>query len=282
VFQHELARGTALNLGYYRTSWRNFTVTDNLNLTPADYSEYCVTLPADPRLPGAGGNQVCGLYDVNPDKFGNTSNILITDASRFGKRTEVYDGFDLTLNTRIREGAFVQGGMSTGRTATNQCFVVDSPQDLLFCDVRPPFFQPQFKFSGSYPLFWDLQLSAVFQSLPGIAVSASHVATNAQVQPSLGRPLSGNAATVTINNTGGLPGIIPPETTYEDRYTQFDLRVIRNFRVGGIRLQAMFDAYNMFNNTAILAVNTRVGSSFRSPTSVLDARILKLGAQLSF
>ena len=43
-------------------------------------------------------------------------------------------------------------------------------------------------------------MSALFQSNPGVAITASYVATNAQVQPSLLRPLSGSASTVTIAN----------------------------------------------------------------------------------
>jgi hypothetical protein len=167
--------------------------------------------------------------------------------------------------------------MSTGRTLTDNCYVVDSPQALSFCRVEPPMFQPQWKFSGSYPLpWWQLQLSGVFQSLPGIPVSASYVATNAQVQPSLGRPLSGGQTTVTINN------VIEQQQMFEDRYYQTDLRVIRNFRFSGTRLQVMFDMYNMFNNAGILAINTRYGTSYRRPTTILDARILKLGAQVNF
>ena len=139
---------------------------------------------------------------------------------------------------------------------TDECFVVDSPQQLTFCRVEPPFFQPQVKFSGSYPLpWWDLQVSGVFQSLPGIPVTASYVATNAEVRPTLGRDLSGGATTVTINN------VIQPGTVFEDRLNQTDVRLIRNFRFGGIRVQAMFDAYNVFNNAAILAINSRYGHS---------------------
>ena len=36
----------------------------------ADDDPYCVTAPVDSRLPGGGGNEICGLYDVRPDKFG--------------------------------------------------------------------------------------------------------------------------------------------------------------------------------------------------------------------
>jgi hypothetical protein len=278
VFQHEVRSGMALNLAYFRTSWQNFSVSDNLNVEPSDYSQYCLTLPRDPALPNGGGNQLCGLYNINQNRFGNTSNIRVTNAAQFGEQLEIYDGFDLTLNARLGPGAFVQGGMSTGRTLTDSCFVVDSPQELSFCRVEPPFFLPQFKFSGSYPLpWWDLQLSGVFQSLPGIPISASYVATLAEVQPTLGRPLSGSQTTVTINN------VIQPQTMFEDRVNQSDLRIIRNFRFrNGARLQAMFDFYNMFNNAGILVINTRYGTSWRRPTNILDARILKFGAQLNF
>ena len=277
VFQHEVRSGMALSLGYYRTSWANFRVTDNLNLESTDYSHYCVTLPADQRLPDGGGDQVCGLYNINQNKFGNTSDILMRSASTFGEQLEIYDGFDATLSARFGVGAFVQGGVSTGRTLTDECYVVDSPQQLSFCRVDPPLWQPQVKFSGSYPLpWWALQLSGVFQSLPGIPISASYVATNAEVKPTLGRDLSGGTTTVTINN------VIQPGTVFEGRLYQTDLRVIRNFQFGRIRLQGMFDAYNMFNNAAILSINTRYGPQYRRPTNILDARILKFGAQLNF
>ncbi len=279
VFQHEVRSGMALNVAYYRTSWSNFTIPspfDNLNVSPSDFSPYCITLPTDPQLPGGGGNQLCGLYNLNQNKFGDTSNVLVTSASNYGDQKEIYDGFDVTLNARFGPGAFVQGGLSTGRTMTDECFVVDSPQQLSFCRVEPPF-QPQVKFSGSYPLpWWNLQLSGVFQSLPGIPISASFVATNAQVMPTLGRPLSGGQTTVTINN------VIQPQTMFEDRVNQTDIRVIRNFRFGNARLQAMFDVYNAFNNAGILVINTRYGTSWRRPTNILDARILKFGAQVNF
>ncbi|PYQ96903.1 MAG: hypothetical protein DMF96_16775 [Acidobacteria bacterium] len=51
-FQHELRPGTAAGIAYFRTAWQKFTVTDSLSVTPADYTPYCVTLPADPRSDG--------------------------------------------------------------------------------------------------------------------------------------------------------------------------------------------------------------------------------------
>ena len=48
-------------------------MTDNQLVTPADYDPYCVTAPVDTRLPGGGGYQVCGLYDIKPAKFGQVA-----------------------------------------------------------------------------------------------------------------------------------------------------------------------------------------------------------------
>jgi hypothetical protein len=63
--QHELRPGFGLNVGYFRTSFGNFRVTDNRTLTPADYDPFCITVPRDSRIPGGGGNQLCGLYDAS-------------------------------------------------------------------------------------------------------------------------------------------------------------------------------------------------------------------------
>jgi len=56
----------SMTAGYYRRRFGNFLANDNQFVTPADFSPYCVAAPVDPQLPGGGGNQICGLYDVSP------------------------------------------------------------------------------------------------------------------------------------------------------------------------------------------------------------------------
>src|SRR5262249_19835846 len=108
--QHELMSGVALNVGYFRTSYINFLVTDNLAVTPADYDRYCITAPVDARLPGGGGNQLCGLYDINPRKFGEFD-ALVTRASRFGHQSEIFNGVEATIHARLGKGRLLQGGV---------------------------------------------------------------------------------------------------------------------------------------------------------------------------
>ena len=64
--QQQLWSGVALNVGYFRTWYGNFRATDNRAVTPQDFTPYCVTAPLNALLPGGGGNQICGLYDVVP------------------------------------------------------------------------------------------------------------------------------------------------------------------------------------------------------------------------
>src|SRR5439155_23367432 len=136
--------------------------------------------------------------------------------------------------------------------------------------------KPEIKLSGSIRHPYGLQLSGVYQQIPGIAITTSYTATNAEVNSTLGRPLSGSASTVSITN------VIPLSTYYEPNgVKQLDLRFIRNFQLGRTRLQAIFDMYNALNGTAILGETTAYGSTYRKPTSVLDPRIVKFGIQMN-
>ena len=276
ILQQELRPGLALNAGYFRTSYGNFKVTDNLAVTPADFNEYCITAPLDPRLPGGGGNQICGLYDVSPAKFGQVDN-LITIAKPFGDRSQVYSGIELSMTGRFPNGAQLSGGVSTGRTVTDNCSVVDSPGELRFCRTTLPFADnTQLKWFGVYPLPWDFSFAATFQDLPGIPISTSHVVTNAQIAPSLHRDLAaGTRGTATIE-------LIEPGTMREDRRQQLDIRFSRTVRVGRTRLLGTFEVFNALNANSVLQMTTRYGSSWLRPSEIVAARIMKVGAQLTF
>lgn len=276
--QHQLRPGVGLDIGYFWSSYGNFTVRDNRAVTPADYDPFCITAPVDPRLPGGGGSQICGLYDLKPALFGRVDE-LTTQASHYGEQREVFSGIDVTINARLGQGRLLTGGLSTGQRVTDNCFVVDSPEILRdnFCRVAPPWSAgTQVKFSAVYPLPWDLQASATYQNLPGIPITASYVATNAQIAPALGRNLSSGVRGTAVVE------LIRPGTLFEDRITQLDVRLTRIFNVGMTRIQGMFDVYNALNASPILQQNTRFGPAWLAPQVILAARLFKFGIQLDF
>jgi hypothetical protein len=245
-----------------------------------------VTAPTDPRLGAVSGTQLCGLYEINQAQFGVTNN-LVTAGEHFGTRTEVYNGIDVTMSARFGAGGLLQGGFNTGRTDYDNCVEVDYPGQVLatttvqprdFCRYSLPFEgQTQYKFSGVYPLpWWGILASGTFQNLAGIPIAANRPYANAEIAPSLGRNLSAGATgTATV-------ALLEPNTMFEKRLTQVDLRVTKVVRLRDVRLQGMFDVYNAFNANTVLALNNTYGSTWLRPTAILAGRLFKFGVQLDF
>ena len=303
--QQELRSGIGVRLGYFRTSLGNYRIGDNVLVEPTNYDQFCVTAPTDTRILGGGGNQICGLYDLSPTRFGQVSNSFVP-ASNFGKQSQVYNGFDVGLNARFGKGGLLQGGVNTGQTVTNNCFVVDTPQQASasqFCKVTEPWAaQTQVKLSGTYPLPWGSTVAAVFQNLPGLSVnstvtstllsavgsavlSSPAVFTNAQIFPSLGRNLSDCGGGTTLSTTCTATrtvGLVEPFTQREDRLTQLDLRFAKSVRIGGARLQGSLDIFNVFNRSTVLLVNPNFGPQYVRPLEVLPGRLFKIGGQIDF
>jgi hypothetical protein len=296
--QQELLPGAAVSVTYIRTSWSNFTVTRNLNVTPADFDPYCIPVPADSRLP-LSGQTLCGLYAVSAAKFAvqSTNSLIIPVSGVSGAtQTDIFNGVDVTINARLPRGAFVTGGTATGRQAFNNCYAAQRP-DLVplgfttaslsvapgqannpngFCSVVPPF-QTQVKVQGSYPLPLNFQASASFISMPGIPVLAQlQVPTGTVIWPNGSRPLPGNAASVNVAN------LIAPLSVFEDRFNQLDLRFTRVFRMGNRRFLANLDIYNLMNGSGVLGENLTYGPNWTKPTQLLDGRIVKFGGQFTF
>jgi hypothetical protein len=264
-----------IDVGYFRRWYGNFTVTDNRLTAPSDFSPFSITAPVDPRLPGGGGYLVSDLYNLNPNKVGQVDNYS-TFASNFGKRIEHWNGVDVSVNARPRSDVLIQGGLSTGRTSTDNCDVVvkvDNPSPQ-FCHVDT-LFLTQAKLIATYTVpKVDLRVAATFQSFPGPQILANYVASNAEVQPSLGRPLSGGAANVTVS-------LVQPGTMYAERANQLDLRFAKTLRVARTRTTVNFDIYNSLNSSAALTLNNNY-ASWQTPKSIMDARLFKISAQFDF
>jgi hypothetical protein len=287
--QHEVVTGVSVAVDYFRRLFGNFVVTDNRALGPSDYDAFSVTAPGDPRLPNGGGYVVSGLYNLNPAKFGVPADNYITFADNYGKQIEHWNGVDVTVAMRPRGGLLLQGGTSTGRRLSDLCEVRAqvpegvpvpiAPTNTLaevtpYCRVVQPF-QTQLKGLASYVVpKVDVQVSAAFQSVPGGQVNGNFVASSAAVQSSLGRPLSGGAANVTVN-------IVEPWSVVGERLNQLDVRFGKNVRLGRTRSTIYIDVFNVLNADTVLTENPSFGT-FRRPTSILPARFMKVGYQLNF
>jgi hypothetical protein len=295
--QHEILPRVSVEASYLRRWLQNFTVTDNRAVSPSDFTEFSVTAPLDPRLPGGGGYVVSGLYNVNNDKFGQTDNYR-TYSPTYGDVSMVYNGFDVSVNARLRNGLQLQGGTSTGEQVIDSCGVRAAlpeqvstgassqggiPYDPAnpYCYVAPGI-TTRWTAAGTYTVpKVDVQLAASFTSSPGVPLRADWQVPSAVAALSLGRPLSGNAPNVSVN-------LLAPDQMQTDRVNILDFRVGKVLRFGGNRALIALDLYNAPNLDTVLnyAVNNVVtyvpNGRWQVPVTVLTARTAKITVQYDF
>ena len=290
--QQQLLRRLSVEVSYNRRAFRGFTVQDNTLLAPSDLDPFSIVAPSDARLPGGGGYSISGLYDVNPSKVGQILN-LVTDSEKYGKESQVFNGWDLTINAR-QAGVTFQGGMSVGQTTSDACDVRANLPELNqaigaglqtstvntvspYCQVSSGYLK-QVRGLATYVIpKVDVQLSGIFQSKPGPALLANYAVPTAAAALTLGRPLSGNAPNVTVN-------LIEPGTLYGNRINQLDLRIAKLLRFNGTKTMVGIDLYNALNTDAILTYNNTFvpGGTWLQPLTVVTARMLRFSAEFTF
>src|SRR5687767_15929523 len=109
---------------------------------------------------------------------------VVKEADVFGKQLQHWNGVDITADARLRNGLFLQGGVSTGKTMTDNCDIVDDVPELLltagvmqsaaFCHQEPPFLA-QYKALASYTLPYGVPISGTIQSIQGPQIPANNV-----------------------------------------------------------------------------------------------------------
>jgi hypothetical protein len=274
----EMLPGLAVTGGYYHRAFQNISLTRNAALDlSSDYTPYTFTVPVDSRLP-SGGGEVITAYNLLPAKNGVIDNVSTYST----ENSRVYNGVEVSVNARMPRGGFILGGITTERTATNNCdgpattsvnSFATNPDNLRFCDNTPPF-RTLYKLSGGYTLPYEIMVSGSMQAVPGSDISANFTYNSAFA----GVALTG-ANSRTIN-------LIEPGTVFLDYQTQVDARLSRNFRFGRRRFQPYLDIFNLLNASTVASVNqtftTAATSNFRRPLVVMQARRFQIGGRFDF
>jgi hypothetical protein len=289
--QQEILPRASVEVGYYRRSFTMFTsggtVTDNERVGPNDVGSFTLAVPNDPRLPNS-GSTITQLYDINPNVFGQVSNV-IRSTKDVGKDSRVFNGVDINLNVRGAGGFTISGGTSTGKVENDWCEVRAAlPESYLlnpYCHVESPW-QTSFRTLASYTIpRIDVLVSTVFQDKPNVGTDqivslvATYTLTAADIASAvaqLGRPLT---------NTAPQVNLLAPGQLYGDRVRQWDLSLKKILRLGGQRLTAGVDIYNLLNNNVTLLFNpTFVAgtSGWQSPQQYMNPRVFRLNAEFAW
>ncbi|HZI78510.1 MAG TPA: hypothetical protein VFD69_03295, partial [Vicinamibacterales bacterium] len=295
TLQQQIVPRMSVEVGYAHRSFYGFTVTDNTVRDPSQYDAWTITAPTDSRLPDGGGYPIT-VYTPTAAAAAIAARNYITFESDFGaERKSYYDGVDVTLNGRLRQGLNFQIGTSTGRSVLDTCAIdtkVDTP-DPRFCNNDAPFLTTV-RGLASYTLpKIDVQLSATFRSQPatelnitdGALNGATWNVPNSVVQGLLGRLPPGALAT---GNTA-VRLLDPGNRLFVGgRRNQVDMRIAKIIRLGGTRLDAGLDLNNLFNANYATAYQATYqygvanGGTWLNPTSVYTPRYVRLNLTASF
>jgi hypothetical protein len=285
----------------------NFYVMDNEAFGPNDFTEFSATAPAHARLANS-GQVVSGFLD--PIAVRAPQNV-IKDAGQFGKQKGHFNGVDLSVDARLLNGLYLQGGTGIGRTLSDICEIVDDVPEALqsppvipagiqpllrdaafgvasswtskqFCKQETPW-QAQYKALAAYTLPWyGVRVSGTWQSIIGpqlasfttYSETANGVSTFSRASlTTLGRPLTNSATVLNVTEPGTLWG---------DRLNQVDLRFTKILNLPKGRVDLNLDLYNAFNVDAIVTELNSVGPVFGLPLTVIPPRFAKISARWDF
>jgi hypothetical protein len=300
--QQEVLPRVSVEVGYNRRWLTNFTVTDNLLQAATDFGQFSITAPQDSRLPAeAQGRTISGLYNVNQG-VASSNNSEQRLASGYGNYSQKSNGVLFNVSARPRNGLVFQGGVGTGEVRSDYCDIRAALPEQTILISQTPTSNPnptnpwcntstgwvtRYTGLGSYTLpKIDVLFSGTFRSDRGAPIAANFAitqaaapATWAQIQQTLGRPLSNNLSSVTVN-------LIEPGTVYGDRVNEFDIRLAKILRFGRTRTNIGFDLYNLLNSAAVLSYNLNYSlppnNTWQTPTLVLQPRFWKFSVQVDF
>jgi hypothetical protein len=223
------------------------------------------------------------LRDQKPGSIA-TPDRITSGSSDFGGESRNWQGFDINIDARLNSILFA-GGISTGRTQTNNCALTDAlpeneavsvngnPIPLDYCDATHNWLT-QVKFLTSYSLPYGIELAATLQNQSGPVRQARVTFTSAAIASALGRPSTAGAQTINV---------LEPGSVYGERFSQLDFRVTKIFEFGGgTRLRAMFDLFNLLNANGVTREQPGFGAAYLMPQVIMPGRLGKFAFQIDF
>ena len=306
--QQELLPRVSGDFSYTHRSFHGFFVTDDLNRNVSTaYESYTLTAPQDARLADGGGYPVLVYVPTAAANALGTQTILRRESYFGDERDSTWDGFEASVNARMRNGLMMQFGSSTGRGKVNTCATAtkynqvtnatlgtaDGPNPRGCDNVEP--WQTTFRGSASYTVpKIDVLISAIARSLPNslLGGTPNTIATwqvpNSVIATALGHLPPGATATGTTN----IPLTDNAHRVYADeRRSQLDVRFAKILRFGRTRTDVGVDINNVtnasyalgWNNTYVYSTdNTARPAGWGTPTSIVNPRFVRLNFTVNF
>jgi hypothetical protein len=310
AIQQEIVPRVSLDGSYTHRTFHNFFVVDDLNRranpVASYYETYTLTAPQDARLAGGGGYPITVYSPTAAANTAGTQTFLTLESNFGSERDSHWDGFDIDVNARLRNGARLQAGTTSGRAVVNTCDSatkynrvnaitgVPAGPDPRGCNNVEPW-QTTLRGLGSYTIpKVDVLVSATVRSQPPTLIGATPLTSanwqvpNSVIAAALGHlPVGATATGTTV-----VPLIDDEHRVYADeRRTQVDMRFAKIVRFGRTRTDIGVDLFNLFNTNYATGFNTTYiyntdntprPSGWATPTSIYNPRFVRLNFTINY
>ena len=292
--QQQVLPRTSVEFNYTRRWLNNFYATDNLATATGDYRPFSIVAPADSRLGAASGATISNLFAATQAAASAVPNNFATLASSYGNQTQHFNGFLMNVQSRLKAGLTLSGGFNTGRTVADNCEIRAAIPELAgvssnaqspavtasnpWCHLDTGFVTRVTGLASYIVPKVDVLFSTTFRSDQGGLLAANYSIPTALAQ-------AGGLVGTFANNVSPTVNLVQPGTLYGDRVNELDLRFAKLLRFRNTRTRISLDLYNALNSAAVLSYNQTFNpatTTWLTPTSVLAARVAKIGASIEF
>jgi hypothetical protein len=235
-----------------------------------DYNPLVPSLGANRRPEDLGGVPLTSAPILQYTSFGETwyKGLMLAMSKRFGERSQFLVSYTLSKaedNSTDYQSAFIPQNNGQGR---NPADPTGLPVGFDPGDERGPSLQDQrhrLVASGLYVLPWDVQVSSIITIASGrpynilAGVDLNGDGDGGAFPPDRARATLADPASSVERNAGTMPA-----------QASVDVRVMRRFPVGRLKIDGIFEVFNLFNRTNYTDINNIFGTG-AYPSSPLPA-----------
>jgi carboxypeptidase family protein len=265
MVQRQVGATTSVSLAYYGRRFSDLYTTVNAAVPPSSYTPVSITNPLT--------NQPMTVYNQDPATRTAVRNVVTT----IPDLEQAYNGVEFQVNTRLSRATFF-GGLTIGRDygdqdTTSSCggcgTDFNNPNNLI--NNRGAIgFDSTYQIRGgwTYRLPYEVQFSGSIREATGLPQSRTYTVTTSVV-PGL------TQVTQSVQ--------VAPRGDFRYPWQNLvDIRFVKVFRTGNIRIEPTVDVFNLFNNNAVTSAVTVVGSSLGRPSSIVMGRLVRIGGRIAF
>ena len=212
-------------------------------------------------------------WSINPAIGTIRNNIILT---QFDDNYTRYHGVDLIFDRRF-DGRWLARGSVTFQDNYGRVggYLNRNDREIFPYGAAGLDAKRLVRLQTSYLMPWDINTALTFRHTGGL----NSFASGAQSPSPMARVVQ-----VPDRTTNQLYQIRVEENGEyrQDPVNVLDLRAAKIFRLGRVRIEGVFDVFNVFNANNVLAAGTLTASNFDRPTVVLTPRVARVGVKFEF